>query len=122
MCLADYYRANADDESKLFVYIVCGDMASDGSVIKDWVIAVVGKTLEESKQRWNRILNNNLIEEDKEVNGLEYVIKNLSKYSNCRIKKFKVRVRDDGGVYPALPLKEINDEEMMLYEKEILKV
>ena len=122
MCLADYYRANADDESKLFVYIVYGDYASDVGVIKDWIITVAGKTLEESKQRWNRILNNNLTEEDEEVNGLEYVIENLSKYSNCRIKKFKVKVYDDGAVRPAVPLKEINDEEMMLYEKEILKV
>lgn len=119
MCLADYYRANAEDESKLFIYVIYGDIVYGDSVLKDIVITVVGKTLEESKQRWNRILNNSLIEEDQEVLGLEYVIANLNKYSNFRMKKFKVKVFEDGVVYPLM--KEIKDEEMIAYEKELLK-
>lgn len=121
MCLADYYRANAKDESKLFIYVVFGDIDYDGNVIKDTVIIVAGKTLEESKQRWNRILNNNLIEEDEEVAGLWYVIANLNNYSNFKMKKFKVIVTEDGEVIPSTR-KEIKDEEMIAYEKELLKV
>ena len=119
MCLADYYRANAEDESKLFIYVVYGDSIL-AAKFKDCMVTVIGKTLEESKQRWNRILNNSLIEEDEEVLGLEYIIPSLSNYTNFRIKKFKVRVFEDGVVYPLM--KEIKDEEMMAYEKELLKV
>ena len=121
MYLADYYRANSEDKSKLFVYVVFGDIDYNGSVIKNTVITVAGKTLEESKRRWNRILNNNLTEEDEEVVGLGYVIANLNNYSNFKMKKFKIMVTEDGEVIPSTR-KEIKDEEMIAYEKELLKV
>lgn len=118
MSFADYYRANADDENKLYLYVLYGDSTLPAK-FKDLAITIVGKTLEEAKQRWNRMLNNDLVEEDEEI-GLNIILLGLNNYTNFRIKKHKVKVKEDGEVIP-LTNREIKDEEMMAYEKELLK-
>lgn len=120
MSLKDYYLANAEDESKLCLYIIIGDNILNCEY-KDCVITIAGKTLDESEQRLERILNNNLIEEDREI-GLHIILPHLKSYTNLRIKKAKVKVID-GEVYPMFPSWdwEIKDEEMIKYEKELIR-
>ena len=125
MTLKDYYLANANDKTKLYLYEIIGDSTLNIKS-KDCFVTVAGKTLEEAKRMLNGILNNNfdfidLIEENyKET--LSIVFKNLDNYIDLRIKKTKVDVIN-GEVYPRMPwhFDWIMDDEMIAYENELLK-
>lgn len=118
MSLKDYYLANADDEGKLYIYIILGDSTLKEKT-KDWFVGVAGRTLDEAKQTLNRILNNPTEEDKNFFIQLEY-------RENLRIVKAKVRVKD-GHVYPVCFIGDMDywmiiDDEMIAYEKELLKV
>lgn len=117
MSLADYYRANANDKSKLYIYIIIGDSTLKMKY-KDCGVGVGGKTLDEAKQTLNRITSNPT-EEDK----IWFALDNKE---NLRIVKARVKIRDEE-VYPICFIGDtdywvIRDDEMIAYEKELLKV